>query len=360
MTTIAVLPGDGIGTEILDGPLRLLRKLAAGGAPITLTGPYPYGSSGWLETGSTLPAETLRGCREADVILSGAVGTHPRVSPADCPTPEAALIELRHEFDLRVSVRTVRVPGGDDVTIVRNMTGGAYAGATGRRESDGSTAAEDTMVLLPERVREVLEIGARYAADKPGRRYVSVDKASVFATSRLWRRTAGEVSASTGVRFDNVNVDRAAYEFVKYPELPAVVVTEGIFGDILSDVVCARAGSPALCGSATINPDRRFGSGATALFEPSHGSSPHRTGSRRSNPTGAWLALADLLDWCPDLAPLGLAARVREALDATYRAGASTYDLAADAASAVSMDEFNDRVLAALDLAESGLAGTGR
>ncbi|GHJ42221.1 isocitrate/isopropylmalate family dehydrogenase [Streptomyces sp. TS71-3] len=182
----------------------------------------------------------------------------------------------------------------------------------------------------------------------------------MFATSRLWRRTAGEVSASTGIPFDNVNVDRAAYEFVKYPELPAVVVTEGIFGDILSDVLCARARSPALCGSATINPDRRFGSGATALFEPSHGSSPHRAWSRRSNPTGGWLALADLFDWCPDLAPLGLAPRVREALDATYRGGALTYDLATDGTPAVGMDEFNARVLDALDLTRSGLTGAGR
>ena len=108
---------------------------------------------------------------------------------------------------------------------------------------------------------------------------ISVDKASVYATSRLWRRTSLATAATTGVTIDNVNVDRAAYELVKYDQLPAVIVTEGLFGDILSDIVCARAGSPALCGSATINPDRPFGRGITALFEPAHGSSPHRTGA---------------------------------------------------------------------------------
>jgi 3-isopropylmalate dehydrogenase len=177
---------------------------------------------------------------------------------------------------------------------------------------------------------------------------MSVDKASVYATSRLWRRVSRATAAATGLAIVDVNVDRAAYELVKDEELPAVIVTEGLFGDILSDIVCARAGSPALCGSATINPDRAFGSGVTALFEPAHGSSPHRTGSRRSNPTGAWLALADLLEWCPDLAELGLHAAVRGALDAVLDAGAPTYDLARPDEPTLDLDQFNERVLEAL------------
>ena len=152
----------------------------------------------------------------------------------------------------------------------------------------------------------------------------------------------------TGLSIDDVNVDRAAYELVKYDQLPAVIITEGLFGDILSDIVCARAGSPALCGSATINPDRRFGAGVTALFEPAHGSSPHRTGSRRSNPTGAWLALADLFEWCPDLAALDLHTTVRSALDSVLDAGAPTYDLARPDETTLDLDEFNERVLEAL------------
>src|SRR5262245_40975621 len=142
MSTIALLPGDGIGSEILDGPVAFLRQLERDGAPLTVTGPWPYGTSGWLQTGSILPAETVGACHDADVSLSGAVGTHPGVAATDCPNPEAALIELRHLFDLRISVRTVRVPGADDVVIVRNMTGGAYAGPDRRVESDGTRAAE--------------------------------------------------------------------------------------------------------------------------------------------------------------------------------------------------------------------------
>jgi 3-isopropylmalate dehydrogenase len=344
MTTIALLPGDGIGAEILDGPVAYLRHLQAAGLPVTVTGPWPYGTTGWVETGSTLPDKTLQACREADVVLSGAVGSHPGVSAEECPNPEAALIALRHEFDLRISVRTVRVPGGDDVVIVRNITGGAYAGPDQRVESDGVRAASDHLSLDPGRVREVFGIAAGYARAAPGRRAVSVDKASVYATSRLWRR----ISRESGL-FADVYVDRAAYELVRYPELPAVIVTEGLFGDILSDVVCARAGSPALCGSATINPDRRFGNGVTALFEPAHGSSPHRTGSRRSNPTGAWLALADLFAWCPDLAGLGLSAAVRQALDDVTGRRPPTYDLAVPGGPTIDLDQFNEHLLEALE-----------
>ena len=228
------------------------------------------------------------------------------MSAVDCPHPESALITLRHMFDLRISVRTVWAIDTGDVTIVRNITDGAYVEEHHRTESDGVSAATDEIRLLPERVREVLELAADFAEAMPGRRYLSVDKPNVFATSRLWRTMAKAVSADRDVAFDHLNVDRAAYELVKFDRLPAVIATEGIFGDILSDIVCARAGSPALCGSATINPDKKAGAGATGLFEPAHGSSPHRTGTRRSNPTGAWLALAAPLDWCPDLAPLGL------------------------------------------------------
>jgi 3-isopropylmalate dehydrogenase len=349
MTNIALLPGDGVGTEILEGPVAFLQRLAAEGEPITITGPMPFGSSGWRQTGEVLPAETVDACRKADVILAGAVGTHPGVSYEECPHPEAALIGLRHMFDLRISVRTVWVPGAADVTIVRNITDGAYVEQSQRTESDGTSAAIDQIHLLPERVREVLELAADYAHAHPGRRYVSVDKPSVFATSRLWRATAKAVALDRDVAFEHLYVDRAAYELVKYDELPAVIATEGIFGDILSDIVGARAGSPALCGSATINPDRKFGSGATGLFEPAHGTAPGRTGTRTCNPTGAWLALGALLDWCPDLQPHELGADIRTALADVFASGVRTTDLAGPDTPAVDMDEFNRLILKSLE-----------
>lgn len=350
MTTIALLPGDGIGAEILEGPVAYLRRLERDGAPVRLTGPWPYGSTGWAQTGSTLPDQTLEACRQADVILSGAIGAHPGISARECPHPEAALLRLRHLFDLRISVRTVRVSGDDDVIIVRNITGGAYAGPDERTESDGTGVAVDRLVLEPGRVREIFDVALPYARRRTDRRAISVDKASVFATSRLWRQVALATSAEFGVAFANVNVDRAAYELVRDVQLPGVIVTEGLFGDILSDIVCARAGSPALCGSATVNPDHPIGNGVSGLFEPAHGTSPHRTGGRRSNPAGAWLALAELFAWCPDLAALGLTAKVRRALDDALDHGAPTYDLATPGAVVADMDQFNERVLAFLSL----------
>ncbi len=349
MTIITLLPGDGVGCEILDGPITFLHRLAADGLPITLTGPMPFGTTGWQQTGEVLPEQTIEACRAADVILVGAVGSHPGVTSEQCPHPESALIRLRHLFDLRISVRTVWVPGSGDVTIVRNIVDGAYVEDTYRTERDGTTAAVDELRLLPERVREVLELGAEFAKAAPGRRYMSVDKPNVFATSRLWRRLAKQVAAEQGVAFDMVNVDRAAYELVKYDELPAVIATEGIFGDILSDIAGARAGSPALIGSATINPDRKFGSGATGLFEPAHGTAPHRTGTRTSNPTGAWLALGALLDWCPDLQYLQLGASIRKALADVHGAGFHTNDLAVPGQPSVHLDEINQQILTALE-----------
>lgn len=345
MTTIALLPGDGIGSEILDGPVTYLKELANQGLPVTLTGPWPYGSTGWATTGSSLPDETIEACKSADVILSGSVGTDPSVDPKDCPNPEAGLIKLRHIFDLRISVRNVLFAdiGIDDVIVVRNITGGAYGNTESRQESDGKSAAIDKVILYPEQIREVLNIAANFAI--PGKRTISADKASVYATSRLWRKIAAEVLSNRNVEYKNLMIDAAAYDLVRTKDLPRVIVTEGLFGDILSDVLCARAGSPALCGSATINPDRKFGQGATALFEPAHGTSPHRTGSRRSNPTGAWLALISLLDWCPDLAELGVASKVRQSLLAAIAEGPSTYDLALPGADTCGMDAFNARVL---------------
>jgi 3-isopropylmalate dehydrogenase len=167
--TIALLPGDGIGAEILDGPVAFLRQLERDGAPVRVTGPWPYGTTGWARTGSILPAETIDACRDADVILSGAVGTHPGITAEQCPNPEAALIRLRHLFDLRVSVRTVLVPGDEDVIIVRNITGGAYAGPERHVESDGTRSAEDLLVLEPSTISTRASPTTSRSASGPGR-----------------------------------------------------------------------------------------------------------------------------------------------------------------------------------------------
>ena len=251
-------------------------------------------------------------CREADVVLSGAVGTHPGVTAALCPNPEAALIELRHIFDLRISVRTVRVPGEDDVIIVRNITGGAYARPDQRIESDGvrvtpRTASCSTRI----RVQEVFDIAVDYARAHPGRRSMSVDKASVY---RHLPAVATHVARHRGRDRRRVRQRQRRPRRLRARQVRRTCPPSS------SPRACSATSSPT---SSVPAPDPRrcadqrrstrtaaSGHGITALFEPAHGSSPHRTGSRRSNPTGAWLALVDLLAWCPDLAALGLHTRV--------------------------------------------------
>ena len=317
MTIIALLPGDGVGGEILDGPVAFLQPA---GRRRATDHPHRADAVRQLRVAAdrrgSARRKPIEACREADVILAGAVGTHPGVSSEECPHPESALIGLRHMFDLRISVRTVWVPGSrrrDDRPQHHRRR--LRRAVPPHRERRHLGRHRPDPVCCPNGCARCSSWPPTSPRPIPGRRYVSVDKPSVFATSRLWRATRQGRSPPTGMSLSSiVNVDRAAYELVKYDELPAVIATEGIFGDILSDIVGARAGSPALCGSATINPDRKFGSGATGLFEPAHGTAPHRTGTRRSNPTGAWLALGALLDWCPDLQPRGLGADIRTAL----------------------------------------------
>jgi isocitrate/isopropylmalate dehydrogenase len=337
MITIAWLPGDGVGREVTAGPVALLRALLPGA--VELTGPWPIGATGYAETGEELPAATLRACREADAILLGAVGEDPAAGLDVCPRPELSLLGLRRALDLAISVREVVVPGGAAVTVVRNLLGGAYVPDDLREESDGTTPAVDRLVLSPELVADVAEVACDRAEREPDRRFMSVDKASVYATSRLWRRVVGEVAARRGLDVDHVYVDRAAYELASGP-LPGVVLTEGLFGDILSDLIAGRAGSPALVGSASLRP--RATSGCRGLFEPAHGSAPHRAGRDVIDPAGGFLATAMLLEAFP--ATASLADVVREALQAQLDEGPHTYDLARDQES-VGTAAFSEQVI---------------
>ncbi len=340
---IAWLPGDGVGFEVTQGPVQLLRSPLLADL-VEVTGPWPVGATGFHQTGELRPPETFEACREADAILLGAVGEDPAVDKAACPRPELSLVGLRREFDLRVSVREVLSPSdGQVTTVVRNLLGGAYTGEEDHEESDGvSTEAADRIVLTPPQVAEVAEIAFDLTGTAPSRRVISVDKWSLYATSRLWRDVVTRVADERGVGIDHVLVDRAAYELASTRPLPQMVITEGLFGDILSDLICGRAGSPALCGSASIRPSG--GSGVSALYEPAHGSAPARTGHDVANPTGSFLALAMLLD--TDDATKHVADAVRRALLEEIATGEVTYDLAADGTQPVGTREFAERVVA--------------
>jgi len=339
MISIALLPGDGVGPEVLEGPIELARQLAASGA-VELTGPWPVGASAFGATGEGLPAETLAACEVADAILLGAVGEHPGV-PLSAYRPEQALLALRAHFDLRVSVRQVWRGDSPPMTVVRNLLGGAYA-TSGRVESDGTGAASDLLELDPARIRELTEIAIDHAkaSDVP---LLSVDKANLLATSRLWRTVVSEVAEEHGVPVRHVYVDRMAFEIAASGPPAAVVLTEGLFGDVLSDLACGRVGSIALCGSASVRPsDPTDPRRCVGLFEPVHGSAPLRAGQGVVNPVGGYLALAALLEWFPETAKW--ADVVRGALSEALVDGPLTYDMAPPGTTPASTAELAARI----------------
>lgn len=351
MIGIALLPGDGIGEEILAGPQRILKELEARAIARGI-GPLPIGARAHSDLGQRLPDATRDACDAADAILLGAVGEHPGISMEQYPRPELALVELRQRYDLRVSVREVLFDDGHISVVIRNLLEGAYVSDDQRTEGDDSTPAVDQIVLRTKRIEELAAITCDYARKLPEGRRLSVDKANLLATSRLWRRVVTRVAADQGIAFDHIHVDRAAYELVRPGPPPVLVLTEGLFGDILSDLLTGRAGSPALCSSASVRPGAPDGQGPVGLFEPAHGSAPRRAGRDQANPIGAFLSLAMLLSWFPSTEA---DARVlREAIRQAQAGGPPTYDLAAPGAPVASTSEFSDRVVEAFVALQHG------
>jgi LDH2 family malate/lactate/ureidoglycolate dehydrogenase/isocitrate/isopropylmalate dehydrogenase len=346
MIRIALLPGDGVGEEVLEGPSRLLRRLADRGL-VEVTGPWLVGARAAAKTGSVLPEETLAACDDADALLLGAVGEDPQVPHEVCPRPEVALHQLRERYDLRISVREIPVDEDNDLTVVRNLIGGSYGGAADRTFSVDGGEAADVLRLTPERVAEVVHLGYDVLEQRGGGRLVSVDKANLYATGRLWRQTAEAVARERGRPVEHRFVDRAAFELGSGAELPEVLVTEGLLGDILSDLAAGRAGSPALCGSASIHPGAPVQGRCQGLFEPAHGSAPRRAGRDEVNPLGGFLALVALLQHFDETRALGM--RLRTATLTVLRQGPWTYDLTPEDVLPAGTSEVADAVLAAFD-----------
>lgn len=338
MISIALLPGDGVGPEVLAGPIEIAGFLEDQGI-VRTSGPWPVGTTSFAATGEGLPARTLAACESADAILFGAVGEHPGITTAGY-RPESALGQLRSHFDLRVSIREIWRGQEPPLVFVRNLLGGAY-GPT-RVEGSAATPASDVTELSADRIREVAGIAADHAQALcvP---LISVDKANLLATSRLWRAVVAEVMSERGLAARNVYVDQMAYELAKSAPPAAVVVTEGLFGDILSDLAAGRAGSIALCGSASVCPGSAAGQrGCAGLFEPMHGSAPARAGQGIVNPVGGYLALAMLLGWFPETR--GPASILRAAVAASLASGPLTYDMTAPGEAAAATKDLSGRI----------------
>jgi 3-isopropylmalate dehydrogenase len=325
MLRVASLPGDGIGPEVCDAAVRVLDAL-----PIDVAvEKHPFGGQAIHEHGDPLPAETLAACRTADAVLLGAAGL-PEFDGAPV-RPEQGLIRLRGELDVYANLRPAK-GDGIDLLIVRELVGGLYFGASGRRP-DGS--AFDTCEYSPAEIERIARRAFELARTR--RSFVtSVDKANVLETSRLWREV---VSALAGdypdVRLEHMLVDNAGLQLVLDPAQFDVILTENTFGDILSDVAAGSCGGLGVAASASL------GERAPGIFEPVHGSAPDIAGQGIANPTGALRSVSLLLRHAAG--EEALADRLEEAIDAAL-GSAPTRDLGGTATTV----EFTDTVLGSL------------
>ncbi len=323
---IACLPGDGIGPEVTTEALRVLDAL-----PIDVTVlELPFGGAAIDAVGNPLPAETLAACREADAVLLGAVGG-PRWD-GGTPRPEAGLLGLRRSLDVYANLRPA-VHGEVDLLVVRELVGGLYFGERGVRV-DGTVF--DTCEYHPSQVERVARRAFELAQARGGR-LVSVDKANVLETSRLWRRVVtGLASEYPDVELRHALVDSFAIEVATRPETLDVVVTENMFGDILSDLASGVAGGLGLAASASL------GDTGPGIFEPVHGSAPDIAGTGTANPAAMIRSLALALDHA--FGRRDLASAVATAVDDALAARPTP-----DQGGTATTPEFGDAVLASLE-----------
>jgi 3-isopropylmalate dehydrogenase len=323
---IACLPGDGIGPEVMREALRVLAAL-----PVDVTvEELPFGGAAIDTLGDPLPAETLAACREADAVLLGAVGG-PRWD-GRTPRPEAGLLGLRRALDVYANLRPA-VSGDVDLLVVRELVGGLYFGERGVRD-DGTVF--DTCEYTAAQVERVARRAFELAQSRRGA-LVSVDKANVLETSRLWRRVVTELASEyPDVELRHALVDSFAIEVALTPATLDVVVTENMFGDILSDLASGVTGGLGLAASASL------GDIGPGIFEPVHGSAPDIAGTGAANPAAMVRSLALALDHALDRRDLAeiVAAAVDDAL-----VGSPTPDQGGTATTT----ELGDAVLASLE-----------
>jgi 3-isopropylmalate dehydrogenase len=320
--TVVVLPGDGIGPEVAQEAERALAVLV----PNVELERRPFGAQAIRETGDSLPEETLAACRAAEAVLKAPIGD-PEFDAAEV-RPEQGMLRLRAELDVYANLRPAQ-SGEVDVLIVRELVGGLYFGAKGVRE-DGTVF--DTMEYHPSQVERIARRAFELARDRRGK-VTSVDKANVLETSRMWRRVVNEVAADYGeVEVEHMLVDNAAMQLASAPERFDVLVTENLFGDILSDLAAAVTGGLGLAPSASLADD------GPGIFEPVHGSAPDIAGLGIANPAAMLRSTALMLEH--GLGQPEEAHRLEAAVDAAL-ASSPTPDLGGTATTA----EFGDAVL---------------
>jgi len=308
---VLVLKGDGIGPEVVGEALQVL-KVVARRAAVDID--FKEGAAGGHAIdafGTPLPDNVLAQAKDSDAILLGAVGGPKWDNPRAEHRPEQAILKLRKELGLFANVRPVKtvkelisasplrpdIVNGVDMVIIRELTGGIYYGKPSERRQNGDMReAVDTCAYTEEEIRRVLRYGFELARDRR-KKLTSVDKANVLATSRLWREIAGELATEfKDIAFENQLVDSMSMHLIRRPRDFDVIVTENMFGDILTDEASVLAGSMGLLPSASLGEELNSAGFRVGLYEPIHGSAPDIAGRDEANPLAAILSGALLLE----------------------------------------------------------------
>jgi 3-isopropylmalate dehydrogenase len=352
---IAVLPGDGIGVEVIREAARVLQAVGKGAGLAFELEEGIIGGAAIDAHGTPLPDATLRLCRESQAILFGAVGgpKWDHLRPAE--RPEAGILRIRKALDLYANLRPARlypmlvdssplkreVVEGADLMVIRELTGGLYFGEPRGIEGSGpGRRGVNTMVYTVAEIERIAHLAFQVARGRR-KRLTSVDKSNVLVVSQLWREVVGEVGkAYPDVALDHLLVDNCAMALVADPRRFDTIVTENTFGDILSDEAAIIAGSMGMLPSASLG-------GTIGLYEPIHGTAPDIAGRGIANPLAAILSVGMLFRHS-----LGLpqeAERVEQAVERTLAAGYRTRDIHAPGTTLVSTAEMGDRVVRELE-----------
>jgi len=348
---VAVLPGDGIGPEIIAQALRVLKKLE-----LKLEfEEAPVGGAAYAASGDPLPEKTLALAKSADAVLFGAVGDPKYDNLPRAKRPEQAILGLRKSLGLFANLRPAQVfpelagastlkpevVAGLDILIVRELTGDIYFGQPkGIRDRNGEREGFDTMLYSESEIRRIARVGFE-AARKRSKKLCSVDKANVLETSQLWREVVSKESASfPDVELTHMYVDNCAMQLVRNPKQFDVIVTGNMFGDILSDEASMLTGSIGMLPSASLDANRK------GLYEPIHGTAPDIAGKGVANPLATILSAAMMLRF--SLGQEKAADRVETAVRKVLRDGYRTADIVTAGTKKVGTREMGDAVLAAL------------
>ena len=351
---ITLLPGDGIGVEIVDAAVEVLDAAAKKFGMTIEYDKQLIGGAAIDATGVPLPEATIASAKTADAVLLGAVGGPKWDNVAPEIRPEKGLLGIRKALGLYCNLRPIKVSrfvahlsplknervSGTDLLIVRELTGGIYFGAKNEADADGVETASDVEIYTRPEVERIARFAFEAAKKRRGK-VTSVDKANVLASSRMWRRIVGEMQAQdySGIELNNFYVDNCAMQLVLNPGQFDVVLTNNIFGDILSDEASVIAGSIGMLPSASLGD-------STGMYEPIHGSAPDIAGQGIANPLGTIYSVAMMLRYSLDQD--AAAEAIEAAIDRVLEKGYRTPDLCGEGLTKVSTSQMGQLIAAEL------------